>query len=101
MTHKSDRKLVGGDPRTVVADPDRRPPRAPHVDVDASGVRVESVFQKLFDHRGRPLDHLAGCDRVRDLGSEQTDRLAQGDSLARGPYSFCSASSGLRAWAPI
>src|ERR1700693_4196963 len=95
MAHECDGELVCRDARAVITYPDRRPSRAAHVDVDAPSLRVEGVLDQLFNHRGGQLDHLTGRDGVSDLRSEQVNGFAQGDSLARSSYSFCSASSGL------
>ncbi len=46
---------------------------APVFDIDEDPVAagVQSVFHQLLDHRGRPLDHLAGGDLVgQDVGQD-------------------------------
>ncbi len=69
-----ERQLLGGNAAAVVADPDRRPARAANIDADAAGTGVERVLHELLDDRRRPLDHLAGGDRVRDLRLEEMNR---------------------------
>jgi hypothetical protein len=34
------------------------------LDHDASGLRVQGIFQQLLHYRGRALHNLAGCDLV-------------------------------------
>ena len=79
MPDERESQLVCGNPCTVVADSNRRLARTANVDVDAARPGVECVLHELFDHGSRPLDHLAGGDRVRDFGREHLDQF---ESLA-------------------
>ena len=79
---KSERELVGRDSAAVVDDPDQVAPRAAHLDADPPRTRVESVLDQLLDDRGRALHHLAGGDRVGDLGRQQPDRHESRDFIS-------------------
>ena len=45
-------------------------------DIDLHGLRtgVEAVFDQFLDHRGGPLDDLAGSDLIDQLGRQFSDR---------------------------
>ena len=51
----------------VVDDADQRAAAAVDLDREASGPGIESVFDKLFDDRGRAFDYLTGCNAVADV----------------------------------
>ena len=80
MAHEREHQLIGWNAGTVVADPDRGLASSTDVDADPQGSRIESVLDQLFDHRGGALDHLAGGDRIGDLGRKHLDH---GVSFAR------------------
>ena len=42
--------------------------------LDPAGAGVDRVLDQLLDHRGRPLDHLAGGDAVGDGFGQAADR---------------------------
>ena len=66
--------LGGGDAAAVVGDAHQAPPALAHLDVDRGRPGVDGVFDQLFDHRRRSLDHLAGRDFVRDFLAQNLDR---------------------------
>jgi hypothetical protein len=49
-----------------------------HLDADARGLGVEGVFDQFLDHTGRPLDHFAGRDLVRDVFGRRRMRFTGG-----------------------
>ena len=57
----------------VVGDPDQREAALLDVDGDGSSPGVEGVLAELLDHRGRPLDHLAGRDLVDEPRGQDTN----------------------------
>src|SRR6185312_10340941 len=67
------RQVVQRDAAAVVANADQ--PRTASLDVhlDARGAGVEAVLDQLLDHRGRPLDDLAGGDLIDEFGRKRAD----------------------------
>ena len=66
-------RLVRRHARAVVADADEPEPAALDLDLDAARAGVERVLDQLLDHRGGPLDHLAGGDLIGQLGRQHAD----------------------------
>ena len=67
-------RLVAAHAAAVVDDADQPPPAALDLDLDAPRAGVERVLDQLLDHRGRPLDHLAGGDLVDHVVRQDLDR---------------------------
>jgi hypothetical protein len=57
----------------VVGDADELAAARFDFDADARGARVQGILQQLFDHRSRPVDHLAGGDLVGHLVGKNAD----------------------------
>ena len=51
----------------VILDNNLTDPTAGDTDADGPGASVDRVLHQFFDHRGRPLDHLAGTDLLDSL----------------------------------
>src|SRR2546422_3676022 len=66
-------RVLAAHPLAVVAHPDERLPPVLDRHADRPSAGVERVLDELLHDGGRPLDHLAGGDLVRDLGREDRD----------------------------
>ena len=73
------RRIDWGHTAAVVGDDNSGQTAALEVDLDSVGARVQSVFNELFDHRGRALDNLARGDAIDNVVAEYTDDAARGD----------------------
>ena len=73
MPRQRHRQLAGGDAAAIVAHPHQSDAAALDVDLDARRAGVECVLDELLDHRGGPLDHLAGGDLVDELAGKNAD----------------------------
>jgi hypothetical protein len=74
VAREREAELARPDAGAVVDHPD--PAAAPAVDLDRdrAGPGVDRVVDQLLDHRGRPLDHLAGRDLVDHVIGQDRDR---------------------------
>ena len=70
VARQRERRVLAPHPLAVVAHPDERLPPVLDRDANRSGAGIERVLDELLYDRGRPLDHLAGGDLVRDLRRE-------------------------------
>lgn len=64
MTGKRQRQIIFGDPYAIVAHLDQARAALLNLDLDTPACRIDGVFDQLFGHRGRALDHLAGGNLV-------------------------------------
>ena len=74
MTVQAEKRVLPTHPDAVVADPDTSLAPALDRDIDAGGVRIQSVLRQFLHRRGRTLDRLAGRDLVRDGVRQDLDR---------------------------
>ena len=79
---EGDRQLLGAHAGAVVAHQDALQAGAVDLHLDAAGAGVAGVLQQLLERRGRPLDHLAGGDRVGHGRRQLADAVRLG--RARG-----------------
>jgi hypothetical protein len=77
---EGEREILARDALAVVLDLDAARAALVQRDRDGARARVEAVLHQLFQHRGRPLDHLAGGD----LADEQLRQHADGVHAANG-----------------
>ena len=79
---EGEKRVVPAHAAAVVLDSDQGPAAVAELDLDPAGAGVQGVFDKLLDHRGRPLDDLAGGDLVRHPVGQDAD---SGHSPGLGP----------------
>jgi hypothetical protein len=68
MRRRGQGQVVGVDAVAVVDYPDQLRPPLLRLQFDAARRGIDAVLQQLLDHRGGPLDHLAGGDLIGQLG---------------------------------
>ena len=78
------------DAAAVVLDPDAPNAAIFEGQVDLLGASVDRIFEQLFDHRGRTLDDLAGCD----LADEEVWKQADGGHRLTSSVTWPTADSG-------
>lgn len=66
-------ELVARHAGAVVADADELAAVTLHLHGDGPGSRIDGVLDEFFDHRGRPLDDLAGGDLVHEVRWQNPD----------------------------
>ena len=71
MSRQSQRQIICGDAAAVVTHAQQLGAALLDVHFDAPGAGVQTVFQQLLDHRGGPLNHLAGGDLVGQARAQQ------------------------------
>src|ERR1700756_3117212 len=64
MSLEGKQRVVGHHPTSVVGNLDELLATRLHLNADARGLGIQSIFQKFFHHRCGPLHHLAGGDLV-------------------------------------
>ncbi len=93
VARKRERQLLALDAAAVVGDDDAPDAARLEPDFDATGAGVERVFDQFLDHRGRPLDHLAGSDLADQEVRKRTDRHTGGDGCGRHRKDYRKPSS--------
>ena len=74
MTLEGERKIDAPDAFAVVGDTDESAAPILDVDHDVPAAGIKAVFDKFFDDRGGPLDHLAGGDAAHHLARKHPNR---------------------------
>ena len=70
-----------------VPDPDQKlrlNAEGTNIDLDTTGIGVETVLKQLFDYRRRPFDHLACSDLVDQVIGHDMDTTGHDDTLYIG-----------------
>jgi len=62
----SQRRIRAGHATAIVADAHQRHAALPNLDRDRARLRVDGIFDQLFDDRGRSLDHFTRGDTFGD-----------------------------------
>jgi hypothetical protein len=62
MTFNRKRQLVGWNTRAIIYDGNASDAACFQTYVDCLRLRIDRVLHKFFEHRGRPLNDLAGSD---------------------------------------
>ena len=70
MAQEGGGQLLGRNAAAVVGDPDGGHAAVLDLHGDGGGSCIDGVFQKLLDHAGGTLHHLAGGDQVRHMGGQ-------------------------------
>jgi hypothetical protein len=74
VTGKSQRKLVTGNPASVVSDLDEAAPSLPDLDPYLRRSCVYAVLYEFLDYGSGSLYDLSGCDLARYLGGQYSNR---------------------------
>ena len=64
MTRQCQRQFLALNAAAVVADFEQLRAARGKLHGDVGGTGIETVFEQLFERRGRPLDHFAGSDLI-------------------------------------
>jgi len=76
VTRQRQRQVVAGNTAAIVTHPQQLDPGLLDVHVDTLGAGVQAVFQQLFNHRCRALNHLARGNLVGQARAEQLNPCA-------------------------
>ena len=73
MTRQSQRQIVAINASAVIANSDQPRAAGLHVNLDPGGSSIQAVFDRLFDNRGRALNHLARGNLIRQTGLQNSN----------------------------
>ncbi len=73
MAFEGQQRIVAHHAAAVIGDAYELAPAALDRDHDPGRAGIERILQQLLDHRGRPVDDLAGGDLIGHLVGEYVD----------------------------
>ena len=73
VTLESQQGIVAQHAAAVIGDTDQAAAAALDINPEIGGSCIERVFEQLFDHRRRPLNHLSSRNFVGDVVGENAD----------------------------
>ena len=74
MARQRDTEIILAHARAIVAHADKANAATLNIDLDTVCTSVETILDKLFDDRGRTLDHFAGGNLIDEFVRQNPDR---------------------------